>query len=144
MPDRHEYDAAEARQILGAYAEKKNPTRSSEARETAAKLLLDQLQEKLDKSMADLAAVRQPDGSVAIGFSFGGVRVRYISGRFLVTADEYSKPITVPVVFNRGLGIFEGEEFDTKTNPVPGATKERRRDALAVIVEAVVKGIEAG
>jgi hypothetical protein len=142
MPE-HKYDSMQALEILGAYAEEKNPTRGMDAREAAAVALLEELR-SLDKRVVDLAAVRQHDGSVAIGFSFGGATVTYMSGRFHCAADEHSKPVPIPLVFNRARNVFEGTTVDATRVPVPGEPVQKKRDALAVIADALVATIRAG
>jgi hypothetical protein len=138
----HKYDETQALEILGAYAEERNPARSIDAREAAATVLLEQLR-RLDKRFVDLAAVRNSDGSVAIGFSFGSAKVSYLSGRFYCQADEHSKRVAIPLSYSRARNIFEGTTPEATTVPVPGDPVEKKRDALAVIAEAIVATIRA-
>jgi hypothetical protein len=138
------YDAAAALDILGAYAEEKNPSGSYHEKDAAAKNLLEQLV-ALDGKMVDLVAVADPryaSMTVAVSCSFAGARVAYSqqSGAFVVFADDLKLP--VPVRFNRARGIFEGEAVDESRVPAPGEEKGRRRDALAVIADVVVDAMK--
>jgi hypothetical protein len=135
------YDAGEALEVLGAFAEKKEPSGSAEAKDAAARELLAELA-ALDKKMAGMTAVRDPrDGSVGISFmSSVGATVLYASGKFGLIVEGVKTQ--VPLRFNRGRGVFEGEAADTSRVPGPGDPKERRRDALAVIAETIVEAMK--
>ena len=127
--------------ILGAFAEEKEPSGSAEAKDAAARDLLAELA-ALDRKMVGMAAVRDPrDGSIGVSFvSSVGATVIYASGRFGVTVEHVKTQ--VPLRFNRGRGIFEGEATDASRVPGPGEPKERRRDALAVIAETIVEAMK--
>lgn len=138
MPE-HKYDATQALEILGAYAEKKNPSASGDAKDAAAGELLEQIV-ALDGGAFDLRATRHPGlARVTVSFGFGGATVQYASGNFLVLTDSVKVP--VPLVFNRVRRVFEGEALDSETNPVPGERRQKRRDALAVIADAIVQAL---
>lgn len=73
-----QYDATAALEVLGAYAEQRNPSASIEAREAAAKELLNEVAALGKGRMLDLAAGPLPGyarATVAIGFSFSTVNV---------------------------------------------------------------------
>lgn len=134
------YDAGVALEILGTYAEQKNPSASLDAKAAAARELLEELA-AFDRKMVDLAARRNPgDGSVALGFSFGGATVFFSSGKFGVLVDDLK--VQVPVRFNRARGVFEGEAIDELRVPVPGELKARPRDALGVIARTIVDAMK--
>lgn len=135
------YDAGEALEVLGAFAEKKDPSGSAEAKAAAARELLAELA-ALDRKMTALTAVQDPrDGSIGISFmSSVAATVFYSSGKFGVMVEGVKTQ--VPLRFNRGRGIFEGEAPDMSRVPGPGEPKERRRDALAVIAETIVEAMK--
>ena len=136
------YDSAGALEVLGAYAEQKNPSSSYRAKEQAAQELLNQLA-ALDGQMVDLSAGADPrfrGPTVGVSLSFAGARVTYVSGRerFIVFTDDDTR-VEVQLHFNRALGVFEGMQFESARAPVPGEPIERRRDALVVLAEAIVE-----
>jgi hypothetical protein len=132
----------EALEILGRYAEGKNPSASLDAKFAAAAKLLKRV-EGLDNQMPGLTAERDGD-TVAVTFGFGTVLVQYNrhQGKFAVREADGNKWREVPLVFNRARANFEGSAVDSTTVPVPGEPKEKRRDALAVIAEVIVDAIE--
>lgn len=135
------YDANEALEVLGAFAEQKDPSSSYRAKDEAAKELLQQLA-ALDAKMIDLAAGEDPrfrHTTVSVGFSFAGARVTYAPTQGFIAFSGNDIKVPVPLRFNRARGIFEGEAVDTSRVPVPGELKDRRRDALAVLAEAIVE-----
>jgi hypothetical protein len=139
------YDADGALEILGAYAEQRSPSDSGSAKVEAVNELLRQLA-ALDGRMLDLAAGPDPrfrGFTVAVSLSFGGARVNYSASqnKFIAFVDDEIK-VAAPLRFNRARGIFEGEEVDTSRWPIPGDPKERRRDALVVLVETVVQAMK--
>lgn len=139
------YDASAALEVLGVFAEQKNPSASGNAKIEAARELLAELA-ALDGKMVDLAAGFDPrfrGPTVAVSLSFAGARVTYSAGQdkfFAFIGDEVK--VSVPLRFNRARGVFEGEELDTSRMPVPGGPDKMQRDALVVLAEAVVEAMK--
>lgn len=136
------YDSAGALEVLGVYAEQKDPASSHSLKEQAAQELLRQLA-ALDGQMVDLSAGADPrfrGPTVAVSLSFAGARVTYLAGRdrFVVFTGDDNK-VEVQLHFNRVRGVFEGMQFESARAPAPGELIERRRDALVVLAEAIVE-----
>ena len=73
------YDAGAALEVLGTYAEQRDPSSTYRAKDEAAKELLQQLA-ALDAQMIDLAAGEDPrfrHMTVSVAFSFATARVTY-------------------------------------------------------------------
>jgi hypothetical protein len=138
------YDAQGALDILGAFAEKQNPSGSLREKDLAARRLLEEFA-SLDGQMADLTAIvdtRYQQAAVAVSVGFASAVVTYMprAAEFVVLVDDIKFP--VPVRFNRARNAFEGDVMDASRVPTPGEPKECPRDALTVIAEVVVEALK--
>ena len=82
---------------------------------------------------------------IIVGSKFAGVSraITFVSNQFFVSGLNGRQRLRVKgIVYCPGTGKFEGEEEDTFLVSKPGDPLHRRRAALAVLAEAVVKAIE--
>ena len=133
------YDDREALEILAAYGDETESHTVSEQKKEAASELLDAV---ASLKLPGLDTRREGD-SVWIGFTANAVRVLLTRGNQFLVATSTNRLHEVPLVFNRVTLKFESKNPDQSGRiPVPGEPKEKRREALAEIADAVVKALK--
>jgi hypothetical protein len=131
----------EALEILGRYDEAREPSAYAEAKTAAALKLLADV-EAFDKKLPNLRTQHVSNDTIAVNLFTGGVLVQYNVRNMMFAVRAGGDWSPVPLAFNPARGTFEGRDADRAT-PTPGEPKDKRRDALAVIAEAMVKAMGA-
>jgi hypothetical protein len=142
MPDQR-YDLREAERILGRAADAADVPVVVEAREAAARELLEHLRQLDGKSgiaVTDASSsclqVRIGDVSRFVGQRGGRI---YIATEGRQATDHEGR--TVPLEFDPADKLLRGPAYQER-DPATGETKTKHRDALVTVVTAVVRALE--